>query len=326
VFAAVFGGATFPLDPHARRLPRPAGPGGEDDAFSSLPASPAAQETEGGLPWVTLPPVVGDAEDSDASPAVPLRLPSDVSGPADTPFEDLDAREMDRLGTWLESAVADWPTRRSRRLTGDPRGHRVAVRPTLERSRRTGWEPVHLVRERAIDRPRRVVMLCDVSRSMQAQALAYLHLMRALALVAGAEVFAFSTTLTRLTAVLRHRSAAVAIEQATEKVTDRFGGTRIATSVRALLSSHHGGAVRGAIVIIGSDGWDSDAPEALASALARLRRRAHHVIWMNPRASAPGFEPRVAAMAAALPHCDRLLPGDTFRSLRRVISEISRIP
>jgi uncharacterized protein with von Willebrand factor type A (vWA) domain len=179
------------------------------------------------------------------------------------------------------------------------------------------------MRERPTDKPRRVVMLCDVSQSMQAHAPAYLHMMRALALAADAEVFAFATSLTRLTAVLGHTSAAAAIEQATEKVTDRFGGTRIATNVQALLSSHHGGATRGAIVLVGSDGWDSDPPEAMAAAMARLRRRAHRVIWMNPRASAPGFEPRVAGMAAALPYCDELLPADTFRSLRHVIGQIS---
>jgi uncharacterized protein with von Willebrand factor type A (vWA) domain len=165
-------------------------------------------------------------------------------------------------------------------------------------------------------------MLCDVSRSMQAQAVAYLHLMRALALGADAELFAFATTLTRLTPVLAHRSAEVAVERATAKVADRFGGTRIAANVRALLSSHHGGRVRGAIVIIGSDGWDSDPPEELAAAMARLRRRAYRVTWMNPRAGAPGFEPRVASMAAALPYCDELLPAGTFRSLRHVISTI----
>jgi uncharacterized protein with von Willebrand factor type A (vWA) domain len=166
-------------------------------------------------------------------------------------------------------------------------------------------------------------MLCDVSQSMQAQAAAYLHMMRALALVADAEVFAFATALTRLTTVLAHREPTVAVAAATEAVADRFGGTRIAANVRALLTSHHGDAVRGAIVIIGSDGWDSDPPAELAAAMARLRRRAYRVIWMNPRAGAPGFEPRVAAMAAALPYCDALLAADTFRSLGGVLAELS---
>ncbi|GAA4555142.1 vWA domain-containing protein [Planotetraspora kaengkrachanensis] len=323
VFAAVFGGVVAALDPNARRrrTPEPHG----DDAFAPLPAPSAATEGGGGLPWVTLPPAVAEAETAFTAQAVPERLPSDAEGLADVPFEQLDDQAAEALGEWLRAAVADWPTRRSRRLAAGPRGRRVSVRATAERSRRTGWEPFHLVRERPVDKPRRVVMLCDVSQSMQAQAAGYLHMMRALALVAGAEVFAFATSLTRLTPVLTHRSAAVAVEQATEKVADRFGGTRIAANVHALLGSHHGGKLRGAIVIIGSDGWDSDEPESLAAGMARLRRRAHRVIWMNPRASAPGFEPKVAGMAAALPYCDRLLPADTFRSLRQVIDEVSRI-
>jgi Protein containing von Willebrand factor type A (vWA) domain len=273
---------------------------------------------------MTLPPAVADPDDSDTAFAVPARLPSDIIGAADAPFEQLDAQDMELLGKWLESAVAQWPTRRSRRSRASTRGHQISMRATMNRSRRTGWEPMNLVRVRAIDKPRPVLMLCDVSQSMQAQVPAYFHLMRALALVADAEVFAFATTLTRLTTALTHKSAPVAIEQATQKVTDRFGGTRIATNVQALLSSHHGGAARGAIVIIGSDGWDSDSPEALAAAMARLNRRAHRVIWMNPRASAPGFEPRVAGMAAALPHCDEMLPADTFRSLQKVITKVCR--
>lgn len=106
-------------------------------------------------------------------------------------------------------------------------------------------------------------------------------------------------------------------------MTDRFGGTRIATNLRSLLASHHGNAVRGAVVVIGSDGWDSDPPAELAAVLARLRRRAYRIIWMNPRAGAPGFAPRVGSMAAALPFCDRLLPAGTFRDLDRVAEQIA---
>ncbi len=323
VFAAVFDDAVLEMDPNARRTPLGNLPG-EDDSLAAVPGAAADEGTDSGLPWTTLPPVVAEADDSDSVLTVPERLPGRLAGLADVPFEQLSAHEMRLLGYWLESAVLAWPTRRSRRFTVDPGGHRIAVRPTLARSRRTGWEPINLVRVRAVHKPRRVVMLCDVSQSMQAQAGAYFHLMRALALTADAEVFAFATSLTRLTTVLAHRSAEAAIEQATAKVDDRFGGTRIATNLQRLLSSHHGGAVRGAIVIVGSDGWDSDTAEQLAAAMARLRRRAYRVIWMNPRAAAPGFEPRVATMAAALPYCDEHLPAHDFRSLARVVAEISR--
>lgn len=323
VFAAAFDAAVLEIDPNARRKPLP-GPAGEDERLVSVPGNAPEGEPGSGLPWATLPEVVAGAEGADATFAVPERLPSELTGLADVPFEDLGAREMELLSSWLAAVVATWPTRRTRRLTVDPRGRRVALRPTIARSRRTGWEAVELVRVRPVDKPRRVVLLCDVSQSMQAQATAYLHLMRAFTLAANAEAFAFATTLTRLTTVLADRSAAVAIEQATAKVVDRFGGTRIATNLQALLASSHGGAVRGAIVVIGSDGWDSDSPEQLAAAMARLRRRAYRVIWMNPRAAAPGFQPRVATMAAALPYCDRLLPAANFRGLAAVIAEISR--
>jgi hypothetical protein len=200
----------------------------------------------------------------------------------------------------------------------------VALRPTIARARRTGWEPVELVRVAPVPRQRKVVMLCDVSQSMQPQVTAYFHLMRALATVAGGETFAFATRLTRLTPVLRHKSAELAVSLATERVTDRFGGTRIAASVTELLASHHGSAVRGGIVVIGSDGWDSEPPEELARAMARLRRRAHRVVWVNPRAAAPGFQPLVGTMAAALPYVDVLLPADDVRSLAGVVTEICR--
>ncbi|HEY2042267.1 MAG TPA: VWA domain-containing protein [Jatrophihabitans sp.] len=323
VFAAVFDAAVLEMDPNARRKPM-SGPTGEDDSYTSVPRQNSEDQPGTGLPWVTLPPAVADAADSDSDLALPERLPSEIARLADVPFERLDPRQMELLGQWLEFAVQGWPSRRSRRLANDPGGHRVALRPTMARSRRTGWEPIELVHVSPVDRPRRVVMLCDVSQSMQAQANAYFHLMRVLALRADAEVFAFATRLTRLTTILTHRAADLAIDRATDKVTDRFGGTRIATNVQALLASHHGGAVRGAIVIVGSDGWDSDPPERLAASMARLRRRAYRVIWVNPRASAPGFEPSVATMAAALPYCDALLPADSFRSLAAVITEVSR--
>lgn len=322
VFEAVFADAAFSIDPRNREAqgqsPR------REDALVSVPKA-AADPTQGdGLPWATLPPVVSSSEDSDSDVDVPERLPSELEGLVDLPFEQLSQREMELLGRWLEAELRTWPTRRSRRRSPGPAGRHVSLRPTIARSRRTGWEPIELVRVSPVLKPRKVVMLCDVSQSMQAQIAAYFHLMRALTVVAGAEVFAFATTLTRLTSVLSHKSTTLATVEATEKVTDRFGGTRIAASVNALLASHHGNAVRGGIVVIGSDGWDSEPPQQMAVAMARLRRRAHRVIWMNPRVAASGFEPLVGTMAAALPFCDELLPAGDFRSLAAVVAELSR--
>ncbi len=323
VFAAVFATGGLGLDPHGRRSSSDAPSTG--DTHVPVPDRGPVAESTGGLPWATLPPAVDAAEDGDSPIGFPQRLPSDLAALAEVPFERLTPEQLAELGRWLEAAVATWPTRRSRRIRIDPAGSRIAVRPTIARARRTGWEPIRLVRVRQADRPRRIVLLCDVSQSMQAQATAYLHLMRAFTLRSDAEVFAFGTRLTRLTPVLAHRSAEAAIDQATALVTDRFGGTRIATNVQALLTSRHRNAVRGAVVVVGSDGWDSDPPEAIAAAMARLRRRAYRVLWMNPRAAAPGFRPTVSTMAAALPYCDELLPADTFGSLAAVVRAVTSV-
>ena len=322
VFDAAFRDATFELDPVARRS---AGlTPGAAEAHLSVPKVGAEPAPGEGLPWATLPPAAAAAADDDGVLELPSRWASDLEAVADLPFERLSEAELAELGRWLKDALRYWPTRRSRRRSPSPSGGQVALRPTIARARRTGWEPVNLVRVAPVPRPRKVVMLCDVSQSMQPQVPAYFHLMRAVATVAGGETFAFATTLTRLTPVLRHRSAEVALRLATERVTDRFGGTRIATAVTEVLASHHGSAVRGGIVVIASDGWDSEPPAELARAMARLRRRAHRVIWVNPRAAAPGFAPLVGTMAAALPYCDALLPADDVRSLAAVVTELCR--
>ena len=321
VFTAVF--ADAPPLPLTRSAPAP---GRRDDVHVPLSADADQTGDGGGLPWATLPAAVQqDAEPADTALRVAERRPSVLAGLGDRPFEELDARQVEQLGSALRATIADWPTRRTRRHVVDPAGRRIALRPTIARARRTAWEPVEIVRERAVRQPRRIVLLCDVSESMRAQATAYLHLMRAFAMVADAEVFAFATTLTRLTPALRRSSAAEAVAQATATVTDRFGGTRIAANIRALLASHHGNAVRGGIVVIGSDGWDSDPPAELAAAMARLRRRAYRIVWLNPRAGAPGFVPQVAAMAAALPYCDRLLPAGTFHDLELAARQLQSV-
>jgi uncharacterized protein with von Willebrand factor type A (vWA) domain len=324
VFDAVFGQSVLALDPNARRAGHGTGTEGRKGARAD--ALPGAPVGGAGLPWVTLPPAVDAAEHrADRALTVPERLPSALAAAVDTPFGELGPEQAELLGRWLEARLRDWPVRRTRRSTVQPSGHRVAVRQTLAQARRTGWEPVRLVRAGPVDRPRRVVVLCDVSRSMQAQAVAYLHLMRALALTTRAEVFAFATSLTRLTPVLARHSAQEAFDEATERVTDRFGGTRIAHCLGTLLASHHGGGLRGAVVLIGSDGWDGDPPHRLAAAMARLRRRAHTVIWLNPRAAASGFAPSTTTMSAALPYVDLLLPADSFGALLRVPGEVARL-
>ena len=318
VFRSVFGGGPDPIEPRGRPVHRR--PDRHDQPPGHLPQPPAA----GGLPWHTRPAAVAPAtEEADEGQALPELLPSAVERIADTPFEELDAQQLALLGAWLERSLAHWPTRRSRRREVHPSGARVALRATLARSRRTGWEPLRLARHRPVRRPRVVTMVGDVSASMQAYSTAYLLLMRALARTGRAETFAFSTSLSRLTPVLRRTSAEEAAAKASEQVADRYGGTHLAHSLRDLLASRHGNAVRGGVLVIASDGWDSDPPEALAAVMARLRRRARRVIWLNPRAASPGFQPLVGSMAAALPFCDAFLPAHTLRELGQVVDALA---
>jgi uncharacterized protein with von Willebrand factor type A (vWA) domain len=325
VFAAVFADAVLDMDPHARRRPLPSPPARPDDVYRGLPHGAAAEGSSTDLPWATLPAVVGPAgESEDDAPAVPLRLPTDARHLADVPFDAFDARDLEVLQQALTRLAERWPRRRSRRTVVGRSGRTVGLRATMARSRSTGFEPATLMELRPRYRPRRVVMICDVSASMQAHATAYLHLMRALVRTTDAEVFAFATGLTRLTVALSRRSPTDAVAAATAAVADRFGGTRIGSNLAALLSGRYRDLVRGAIVLIGSDGWDADDADLLARAMQRLRRRAHRVLWIIPRASAPEFQPTVAGMAAALPYCDRLLAGATMADLMRAVAVVCR--
>jgi uncharacterized protein with von Willebrand factor type A (vWA) domain len=273
------------------------------------------------LPWTTR---IATNQDDTAGPSIQLPdfLPSRIAALVDEPFDQFDPDDLRLIGSWLESSVQRWPRRRSLRFEPSPHGKRINLRATMNASRSTGWETVRLARTRPRRRPRRVVLVCDVSRSMQPYAAIYLHLMRAAVLrQAGIrpEVFAFSTSLTRLTSVLSHRSAEVALERANAKVTDRYGGTSIGRSVSALLAPPHGNVLRGAVVIIASDGWDSDPPDVLGHALARLRRRAEMLVWLNPRAAHSEFQPLTGSMAAALPYCDLFLPAHSLTGLHQLL-------
>ncbi|HET7356740.1 MAG TPA: VWA domain-containing protein [Nocardioidaceae bacterium] len=318
VFAAVFGETVSEDNLADRPGTSQVRPREQDRA-----AAPPRSAGSGGLPWHTRSVAVAPADEDPDGQALPELLPSAVERVADTPFEELDEQQLALLGAWLERRLARWPTRRSRRREVHPSGARVALRATMARSRRTGFEPLRLSRHRPVQRPRTVTMVADVSASMQAYATAYLHLMRALARTGRAETFAFSTSLTRLTPTLRRASAAEAVAQASERVVDRYGGTHLAGCLGALLASRHGNALRGGVVVIASDGWDSDDPERLAAVMARLRRRARKVIWLNPRAASPGFAPLVGSMAAALPFCDAFLPAHTLRELAQVVDALA---
>ncbi|MFF0533165.1 VWA domain-containing protein [Nocardia amikacinitolerans] len=321
VFATVFADAVLGADPPSRTRGLPPG-------HATAPgAGGRGQPRHGGeVPWATLGSVADASGSTDRGAALPDVLPSRFAARAREPFARFDPDDLRTIGTWLEQAAALWPQRSSRRYESHPHGKRIDFRATMNNSRRTGWESAVLVRTRPRRRRRRIVLICDVSRSMQPYATIYLHLMRAAMLRRSPdrpEVFAFSTSLTRLTSVLAHRSPDVAVARANEKVVDRYGGTHIGRCLGALLATPSGNAVRGAVVVIASDGWDSDTPDVLARAMARIRRRAWRVIWLNPRAGDPRFAPTTGAMAAALPFCDIMMPAHTLAGIEAFVRALA---
>ena len=265
-----------------------------------------------------------DAPETDEDTALPELLPSEFAELADTPFDELSADQLDEIGLWLQSVMADFPTRQSRRRRAASSGDKIDLRRTLTAARATGGVPMTLARQEVRRKPRSLVMVGDVSGSMESFTRIYLHLMRSLVVYGDAEVFTFSTELRRVTVPLRDKDPQAAIDRMTAEVEDRFGGTRIAQSIGQLVSSPvWSNTLRGSVVLIASDGWDSDSPDALAHQMRRLRRMAHRVIWINPRSAATEFEPLVGGMAAALPLVDDFVSGHSLAAVRALLETLS---
>jgi uncharacterized protein len=217
--------------------------------------------------------------------------------------------------------------RRSRRLRPVRHDHgRPDLRRTMRRTMRAGGEPVRWSRLAPSTRPRRVVLLCDVSGSMEPYARALMRFAHA-AVVGRArvEAFALGTRLTRLTRELSSRDPDAALRQAAEAVTDWSGGTRLGEGLQRF-NDRWGcrGMARGAVVVILSDGWDRGDPSVLGEQMARLSRVAHKVVWVNPLKATPGYAPLTRGMAAALPYVDEFVEGHSLASLEQLAEVISR--
>ena len=173
--------------------------------------------------------------------------------------------------------------------------------------------------------PRRLVLLCDISGSMEPYARAYLQFMTcAVTATRHAEAFAFATRLTRLTRALGTRDPERALAQAAATAPDWSSGTRIGDALKAF-NDRYGrrGMARGAVIVILSDGWERGDPALVAREMERLRRPAYRIVWVNPRAAATEFAPRAGGMAAALPFCDALLSGHSLKALEQVADAIA---
>ncbi|MCP4741910.1 MAG: VWA domain-containing protein, partial [Actinomycetales bacterium] len=234
------------------------------------------------------------------------------------------AEELALLQRLVEQLPLVPPLRRGRRTRRHRSAGTIDVRSTLRRSHRTGGDPVHLLRRRRTTKPRRIVLIADVSGSMEPYARIYLHLLRGAVRAINAEAFVFATHLTRLTGQLSSMHTEQAYAKAADAANDWSGGTRIGVSLKSFIDLYgRRGMARGAVVVIVSDGWESDRPEFLSDAMTQLGRLAHHIIWVNPRKAAESFEPLTGGMAAALPHVDTFLSGHSLRALNDVMAAIA---
>jgi uncharacterized protein with von Willebrand factor type A (vWA) domain len=216
----------------------------------------------------------------------------------------------------LAQLAARGPRRRSRRTRRARRGPMPDMRATLRASLRHGGEPIDRRWRAPVSRTRPMVFAVDVSGSMAPYARMLLqYVQAAVAARRRVEAYAFGTRLTRITYELAGRDPDRALARATAAVVDLGGGTRIGESLGELNREHGRRVGRGAVVILLSDGWDRGDPELLAEEMARLRRTAHRLVWLNPLAADPRYEPLTRGMQAALPHTDHLLPGNSIASL-----------
>ncbi|MEU4096486.1 VWA domain-containing protein [Streptomyces sp. NPDC026673] len=232
-------------------------------------------------------------------------------------FAELTDAELALLAGTMRAITLNTPVRTSRRCAPARHGGRVDLRRTLAAGRRTGGHPLRLRRIVPRIRRRDLVVLCDISGSMEPYARAMLQLLYCASRGARAEVFTFATRLTRLTPVLRRPGRpSDALARAGRTAPDWAGGTRIAACLGEF-NDRYGrrGMARGAVVVIVSDGWDTGEPALLGEQMAALARVAFRIVWVNPRTAGPRYRPLVGGMAAALPYCDAVVSAHDLAAL-----------
>jgi uncharacterized protein with von Willebrand factor type A (vWA) domain len=232
-------------------------------------------------------------------------------------FEELTDEERAAAAALIRRLTVTLPRKRDRRLRPSSKGSRFDLRRTLRYSLRTQGEPFHRAWRRRRSRMRPLVLILDVSGSMSPYSRALMQFgFAAMAVGQRVEVFCFGTRLTRVTRTLRTKDPSRALKDIAEIVHDWEGGTRIGDSLHELLSRYgQHGFIRGAVVVLCSDGLERGDPDALAAEMSRLARLAHKVVWVNPLKGSPLYQPLARGMSAALPHVDVFLPGHNVASL-----------
>jgi len=330
VFSAVFDGQ---LDP-AESRGDPNAPGAIGSETRVLPAPPSNRSVDDpepsppDRPPAPLPGADDSGQDDGPERDAILAMASHDEHLHEMAFADLAPEELDRLRQLVARIVLSTPTRLSRRT--HPSSHsrdRLDIARTVRAAHRTGGDPINLHYARRRPKPRRLVLLCDVSGSMEPYTRVFLSLLQGAASGARAEAFVFSTRLTRLTRQLAVRNPDQALAQAAATATDWAGGTRLAESIRRFIDDFgRRGLARGAVIVVFSDGWAQDDPADVDAQMARLRRLAHRIVWVNPRKIAAGYRPLVGGMAAALPYCDAFVSGHSYVALAEVAAAIRGDP
>lgn len=291
------------------------------------------------------PPYRG-ARPVDKAPRLSERTRTDRAGQDDRPGQDatevgwsvheilrrkdfaaMTAEEFAHLSKAISEVAAARPVRRSRRLRPHPRGRRLDLRRLTRRSLARGGDPIERTFRRRIDVPRKLVLLCDVSGSMEAYTRALLLFLHA-AVGSGrrVEVFVFGTRLIRLTEEFRNRDPEQALAAAAERVVDWASGTRIGASLKTFNDIWGRRALtRGAAVVIVSDGWEREDPALVAREMARLQRAAFAIVWVNPLKGNPDYQPLAQGMRAALPYVDRFVAGHNLVSLEELAGLLAGI-
>jgi uncharacterized protein len=289
---------------------------GPDNRGPSSTRSPAHADIIG--------PSTQDEQPSLESPFPALAAATERLGPRD--FATLSVAELTQLIVLMRRLKLATPLRRSRRYEPGSRGRRVDLRTTMRQAQRSGGFPVRLARHRPRLRRRRLVVLCDISGSMEPYARALLQLLYSAVAASGprTEVFTFATRLTRLTRVLAKVRPEVALARAGRAAPDWSGGTRIGEALKEFLDRYgNRGVARGAVVLIISDGWETGDAAVLKQQMARLSRLAYRIVWANPRTASPHYQPLVAGMAAALPYCDAVVSAHTLWALEDLLAALA---
>ncbi|PVZ11964.1 vWA domain-containing protein [Actinomycetospora cinnamomea] len=315
VFSSVFRGTLDSTDPADQRGDQHAPP--PVTGRSSVRPGPA-----GATPQVRADRA-GDGSDHDGERRAIPTAASAAERLGGRDFAELTPAELLSLSEAMRLLRLVTPPRPARRYRPAAAGPSVDLRATLRRARRTAGQPVVLARRTRRTRRRRLVVLCDISGSMEPYARALLQLLWCARVSARAEVFTFATRLTRLTPALSRGRPEVALARAAALAPDWSSGSRIGESL-AEFSRRWGrrGMARGAVLLVVSDGWDTGDPEVLGREMARLRRVAHRIVWANPRTARAGFEPRARGVAAAWPHCDAVISAHRLDALDELVAAL----